>query len=103
MQPLPLCPKIIDPIVAATEGEIESSESDDEEFEWYSDETMQDDTYFCLTNMNRATMKKGEEAFNCYGNRCNRYLLIDYGFAFANNHYDSVELYMNMGSEPRKL
>ena len=27
---------------------------------------------------------------------------MDYGFAFAENHYDSVELYMNMGSEFKK-
>ena len=32
---LPLNPKIIDPLVRATEGYKSSSESEDEDFEWY--------------------------------------------------------------------
>lgn len=64
---------------------------------------MQEETYFCLTNMNRAPLKKGEQAYNCYGNRSNRFLLMDYGFAFPDNKYDSVELYLNMSSEYKQL
>ena len=64
---------------------------------------MDKDTYFCLTNMHRQTLKKGEQAYNCYGNRSNRYLLMDYGFAFADNKYNSVELYMNMSEEYKKM
>jgi len=64
---------------------------------------MEEETYFCLTNMNRNILKKGEQAFNCYGNRTNRFLLMDYGFAFTNNRYDSVELFLNMTADNKTL
>lgn len=64
---------------------------------------MQAETYFTLTNMCREPLKKGDQAFNCYGNRTNRYLLIDYGFAFENNRYDSLEIYLNMSNEFKSL
>lgn len=95
---------MVDAVAEATEQMESSSESDDEEFDWYTDTPeMQNQTYFCLTNMNRGPLRKGEQAFNCYGNRCNRYLLMDYGFAFADNRYDSVELFLNMSSEYKQL
>jgi hypothetical protein len=34
-------------------------------------------------------MKKGEQAWNCYGARTNLYLLINYGFCFLDNLNDS--------------
>jgi hypothetical protein len=33
-------------------------------------------TYFVLTTKRRSTYKKGEQIFNCYGRRCNKFLLI---------------------------
>jgi len=97
---LPLVPVFTDPLIKATTEVQESSESEDEEFDWYqSTPQMLEETYFCLTNMQRAPMKKGDQAFNCYGNRSNRFLLMDYGFAFSDNHYDSVELFLNMTGE----
>lgn len=82
----------------------ESSESEDEDLDWYDhSDQMQQETYFSLTNMCRRTLKKGEQAFNCYGNRTNRYLMIDYGFCFQNNKYDSVEIYLNMANEYKKM
>ena len=41
-------------------------------------------------------MKKGEQAWNCYGNRNNLFLLINYGFCFQDNLYDSFEFYVNI-------
>lgn len=35
-------------------------------------------------------LKVGEEVFNSYGRRSNRFLLIWYGFTHFNNKYDSV-------------
>ena len=100
---LPLLPEMVDAVTRATKDD-ESEESDDEDFDWYEQSPqMEQETYFCLTNMNRASLKKGEQAYNCYGNRTNRYLLIDYGFAFPDNSYDSVELYLNMSNEYKKL
>jgi hypothetical protein len=58
---LPLNPTFIDPVLRATHDIAESSESDDEEFEWYKPSPkMEEETYFCLTNMNRKALKKGE-------------------------------------------
>ena len=34
-------------------------------------------------------MKKGEQAWNCYGNRTNRYLLVNYGFCYEDNLHES--------------
>jgi hypothetical protein len=64
---------------------------------------MEEETYFCLTNMHRKVLKKGDQAFNCYGNRSNRFLLMDYGFAFHDNRYDSVELFLNMTADNKTL
>ena len=33
------------------------------------------------------------QVFYNYGNRSNKYLLLNYGFCFANNSYDSVLVY----------
>ena len=47
-------------------------------------------------------MKAGEQAFNCYGNRNNEYLLINYGFCFPNNLYDSFTFHVKMDLEITK-
>lgn len=33
---------------------------------------------------------KGDQLFNCYGRRTNRFLLVNYGFCFRNNKYNSL-------------
>ena len=33
---------------------------------------------------------KGQEAFNSYGRRNNRHLLLEYGFAIENNQWEAV-------------
>lgn len=44
-----------------------------------------------MVNTNRRTLQKGEQAFYCYGHRSNKYLLVNYGFCFQDNGYDSFE------------
>lgn len=34
-------------------------------------------------------MPKDSQAWNCYGNRHNLFLLVNYGFCFQNNEYES--------------
>lgn len=34
--------------------------------------------------------KKGDQLFNCYGRRTNRFLLINYGFCLRHNKYNSL-------------
>lgn len=43
----------------------------------------------------------GEQAFYCYGNRSNRYLLINYGFCFLGNRYDSFETRLKLDIDLR--
>lgn len=56
-------------------------EDSEEEFE-FVDECDMSQTYFTLTNESRRVMKKGTQAWNCYGNLTNKYLLVNYGFCF---------------------
>lgn len=34
--------------------------------------------------------RKGDQLFNCYGLRNNRFLMINYGFCLRNNKYNSL-------------
>lgn len=61
--------------------------------EWYSKDK-EKDTYFCYTNTNRRTMAKGEQAFNCYGNYCNRTLMYSYGFCLQDNKFESITIFL---------
>jgi hypothetical protein len=38
----------------------------------------------------RISTKKGDQLFNCYGLRTNRFLLLNYGFCIRNNKYNSL-------------
>ena len=72
------------------------SEETDEEFSWFNPEEHLDDTYFHLVNKNRRTIEPGEQVFYCYGNRTNKFLLLNYGFCFPGNNYDSFEFPMRL-------
>ena len=51
----------------------------------------------------RRPMKKGTQAWNCYGNRNNRFLLVNYGFCFADNLYDSFECHATLDIKPENF
>ena len=68
-----------------------NSEETDEEFDWFNPEEHTDDTYFTFVNKNRQTVMPGDQVFYCYGNRTNKFLLLNYGFCFPGNRYDSFE------------
>ena len=53
-------------------------------------------TYFVMINKERRVIQPGEEIFNSYGEHPNKYLLQQYGFAFADNKFDSYEFYMRL-------
>ena len=82
-----------------------NSEETDEEFDWYEPEAHQDDTYFTFVNKDRKTFEKGDQVFYCYGNRTNKFLLLNYGFCFPGNKYDSYEFAVrvnaNFNGDPR--
>ena len=55
----------------------EDYEEDDEDFKkWYVHDRDVNDTYFVLVNCDRRTVKKGEQAFYCYGKRSNAFLIL---------------------------
>lgn len=58
-----------------------------------------DDTYFTFVNKNRKTFETGDQVFYCYGNRTNKFLLINYGFCFPGNKYDSYEVAVRIRSD----
>ena len=74
------------------EGKLVSGHNKDlcESFTWYKQEE-DHETYFCLVNTARRVFKQGDQQWNHYGRRSNKYLLIHYGFCFENNKYDSFE------------
>ena len=67
------------------------SEETDEEFGWFHPEEHTEGTYFNFVNKNRETIETGDQLFYCYGNRTNKFLLLNYGFCFPGNKYDSYE------------
>ena len=54
------------------------------------------DKYFVLVNKERRTIQPGEQVHNTYGNRCNKFLMLQYGFCFPDNQYDSYEFYVRL-------
>lgn len=66
------------------------------ELELTTPEFYRNDTYFTLINNQRVTMKKGEQAWYCYGRRTNAFLLISYGFCPKNNLYDSCKFQLRL-------
>ena len=85
----------------AAESEEESEDNSDEtddEFEWFNpkDQQIVDDTYFTFVNKTRRTIQPGEQVYYCYGNRSNKFLLLNYGFCFPDNNYESYELPMRV-------
>lgn len=73
----------------------ESDEESEEEFKWIdtlSPEEEAESTYFTFINQTREVMRAGTQAWNCYGNRTNQFLLVNYGFCFKDNLYDSFKL-----------
>ena len=45
--------------------------------------------------------KKGDQLFNCYGRRNNRFLLLNYGFCMIDNKYNSLgfKVFVNDGKD----
>ena len=57
---------------------------------------MKNQTYFVLINQMRKPMLAGEQAWNCYGERTNAFLLVNYGFCFQDNLNDSFKFMVRL-------
>lgn len=81
------------------------NEESDEDFHWMDQlkvtdpVSLQNDTYFTFVNQMRKKMEKGTQAWNCYGNRSNIFLLMNYGFCFPDNLYDSLRFMVRLDLE----
>jgi hypothetical protein len=54
------------------------------------------DGYFSYVNMSDKVLQPGDQVFYNYGNRTNRFLLLNYGFCFENNPFDSFEFQIDV-------
>ncbi len=88
----PYAPQMISSITDEWKTDRLNSEETDEEFDWFDPLEHTDDTYFNFVNKNRKTIMPGEQVFYCYGNRTNKFLILNYGFCFPGNSYDSYEI-----------
>ena len=78
------------------------SDWEDEDYEvmdWYSQEQHEGDSYACFININREPMLPGSQAHFCYGKRPNKNLLVNYGFCFRDNKYDSYHINLRANLE----
>eukprot|EP00347_Sterkiella_histriomuscorum_P010279 403376910 len=61
----------------------------DEDFsKWWS--YFDDKVYYAMGAKFKTFYRKGDQLFNCYGLRNNRFLMINYGFCLRNNKYNSL-------------
>lgn len=74
----------------------ESTESEDEDFNWYVPRDHEEDTYFCLINTQRRILQSGEQCFYQYGERSNKFLLTHYGFCLKDNKADSYSIKLKL-------
>lgn len=76
-----------------------SDEESDEDFKWVDTLDEKDElenTYVTFVNETREVMKAGTQAWYCYGNRTNSFLMVHYGFCFKDNLYDSYRFALRL-------
>lgn len=50
----------------------------------------------------KTSYRKGDQLFNCYGLRNNRFLLVNYGFCLRNNKYNSLGFKVFVNIKPKQ-
>lgn len=61
-----------------------------EDYSWWRGIDDNRGVYFAMGTKFSSRYLKGDQLFNCYGRRTNRFLLVNYGFCFRNNKYNSL-------------
>lgn len=72
-----------------------------EDFTWITPEN-EGDIYYAMGTKFKTVYRKGEQLFNCYGLRTNRFLLLNYGFCLRNNKYNSLGFKVFVNSPQKK-
>jgi hypothetical protein len=72
-----------------------------EDYSWWQGIEDNRGIYFALGTKFASTYKKGDQLFNCYGRRTNRFLLVNYGFCMRYNKYNSLgfKVFVNLQRE----
>lgn len=63
------------------------------DYDWITPD-LEKDSHYVLCNRNRAMIQINEQIFKTYGMRSNDDLLVQYGFCFLNNCYESYRLFL---------
>ena len=61
-----------------------------EDYSWWRGIDDDRGVYFAMGTKFSSRYLQGDQLFNCYGRRTNRFLLVNYGFCFRNNKYNSL-------------
>lgn len=77
---------------------------DTEDYSWWKGVDDDRGVYFAMGAKFSSYYKKGDQLFNCYGRRTNRFLLVNYGFCIRNNKYNSLgfKVFVNAPAEESK-
>ena len=75
-----------------------------EDYSWWRGIDDDRGVYFAMGTKFSSYYKKGDQLFNCYGRRTNRFLLVNYGFCLRNNKYNSLgfKVFVNYQDEGAK-
>ena len=69
--------------------------------DWYDPKKHKDESYVAYVNIERKPIEPGQQVYYCYGRRTNRYLLLNYGFCYADNVYDSFSVFLRADLKDR--
>lgn len=63
-----------------------------------------EDVYFSMNSRHRSCYRQGDQLFNSYGLRTNRFLILNYGFAIRQNKYNSLgfKVFVNYTSDDKQ-
>lgn len=71
-----------------------------EDFSWINYEA-DGDVFYAMGTKHKTSYRKGDQLFNCYGLRTNRFLLLNYGFCLRNNKYNSLGFKVFVNLKPQ--
>lgn len=83
-------------------GFMSDSYDGEENFSAWLDYDNDGDVYYAMGTKFKTCYKKGDQLFNCYGLRTNRFLLLNYGFALRNNKYNSLGFKVFVNYQPKE-
>jgi hypothetical protein len=79
----------------------EDFDDTNEDFRAWLDYDNDGPVYYAMGTKYKTSYKKGDQLFNCYGLRTNRFLLLNYGFCLRNNKYNSLGFKVFVNYQPK--